>query len=99
MTALDDRSISPRVTTGPVTGSHKIYRDAGDGLRVPLRRVELTNGEHFDRYDTSGPYTDQAATIDVHSGLPRLRADWIAERPPISGAVTQLGYARAGVTT
>ena len=69
--------------TRPITGSHKIYRDAGDGLRVPLRRVELTNGEHFDRYDTSGPYTDQAATIDVHSGLPRLRADWIAERPPI----------------
>ena len=80
MTALSDRSVRPSVTTGPITGSRKIYRDAGDGLRVPVRRVELTNGEHFDLYDTSGPYTDPDATIDVHSGLSRLREPWIAAR-------------------
>ncbi len=31
-------------------------------------------------YDTSGPYTDPDATIDIRSGLPALRAAWIAER-------------------
>ncbi|QFZ16432.1 phosphomethylpyrimidine synthase ThiC [Saccharothrix syringae] len=99
MTALDDRSVAPSVTTGPISGSHKVHRDAGDGVRVPFRRVGLTNGEHVDLYDTSGPYTDENATVDVHSGLPRLRADWVAGREPVNGAVTQLAYARAGVVT
>ncbi|HET9700895.1 MAG TPA: phosphomethylpyrimidine synthase ThiC [Burkholderiales bacterium] len=31
-------------------------------------------------YDTSGPYTDPAARIDIRAGLPALRAGWIAER-------------------
>ncbi|WP_047709290.1 phosphomethylpyrimidine synthase ThiC [Plesiomonas sp. ZOR0011] len=31
-------------------------------------------------YDTSGPYTDPAATLDVSRGLPRLREEWISER-------------------
>jgi phosphomethylpyrimidine synthase len=98
MTALADRSISPSVTTGPIAGSTKIYREV-DGMRVPFRRVALSNGEHVDLYDTSGPYTDENVTIDVHSGLPALRAGWIAEREPVDGAVTQLAYAKAGVIT
>ncbi|GAA3026474.1 phosphomethylpyrimidine synthase ThiC [Actinokineospora globicatena] len=99
MTALDDRSVRPAVTTGPISGSRKAYRESADGLRVPVRRVELTNGEHLDLYDTSGPYTDPEATIDVHSGLPKLRADWVAGRAPVGGAVTQLAYAKAGIIT
>ncbi|MFD4643922.1 phosphomethylpyrimidine synthase ThiC [Lentzea sp. NPDC058436] len=94
MTALDDRSVKPSVTTGPISGSRKVYRDG-----VPFRRVELTNGEHVDLYDTSGPYTDDNATIDVHSGLPGLRSEWIAAREPINGAVSQLAYAKAGIIT
>ncbi len=31
-------------------------------------------------YDTSGPYTDPAVTIDLKKGLPRLRETWIRER-------------------
>ncbi len=31
-------------------------------------------------YDTSGPYTDPQAAIDIRRGLPALRAAWIAER-------------------
>jgi phosphomethylpyrimidine synthase len=31
-------------------------------------------------YDTSGPYTDPAAEIDVRRGLPPLRRAWILER-------------------
>ncbi|GLZ32795.1 phosphomethylpyrimidine synthase [Lentzea sp. NBRC 105346] len=94
MTALDDRSVRPNVTTGPISGSRKVYRDG-----VPFRRVELTNGEHVDLYDTSGPYTDDNAVIDVHSGLSPLRSEWIAAREPINGAVTQLAYAKAGIIT
>jgi phosphomethylpyrimidine synthase len=98
MTALDDRSVRPSVTTGPISGSHKVYREV-DGIRVPFRRVELTNGEHLDLYDTSGPYTDDTAAIDVHSGLEPLRASWVAEREPVNGAVSQLAYAKAGIIT
>src|SRR5436853_1005755 len=31
-------------------------------------------------YDTSGPYTDPAAEIDLHRGLPPLRREWIMGR-------------------
>ena len=85
-------TIRPAVTTGPISGSEKIYRGE---LGVPARRVHLTNGEHFDLYDTSGPYTDASAAIDVQAGLPALRREWIAGREPR----TQLGHARAGVIT
>jgi len=85
-------TIRPAVTTGPISGSEKIYRGE---LGVPARRVHLTNGEHFDLYDTSGPYTDASAGIDVQAGLPALRREWIAGREPR----TQLGHARAGVIT
>jgi phosphomethylpyrimidine synthase len=98
MTALDDRSVRPSVTTGPITGSRKVYREV-DGIRVPFRRVDLTNGEHVELYDTSGPYTDDDAAIDVHSGLSRIRQDWIDEREPVNGAVSQLAYAKAGIIT
>ncbi len=99
MTALHDRTIKPTVTTGPITGSRKVYREAGDGLQVPARRVDLTNGAHFDLYDTSGPYTDPEVTVDVHRGLARLRAPWIEAREPVRGAATQLAWARAGIVT
>ncbi|QIS23180.1 phosphomethylpyrimidine synthase ThiC [Nocardia terpenica] len=84
------------VTTGPIQGSVKHYRDV-DGLRIPVRRINLTNGEHFDVYDTSGPYTDDAATIDVEAGLPKLRAEW--DKPEAPGPRTQLAWARQGVVT
>ena len=89
-------SVRPTVTTGPITGSRKVHHDV-DGLRVPFRRVGLTNGEHLDLYDTSGPYTDGDATIDVHSGLAPLRAGWARE--PVDGAVSQLAYAKTGIIT
>jgi phosphomethylpyrimidine synthase len=83
------------VTTGPITGSRKVYHQTESGLRVPARRVELSNGENFDVYDTSGPYTDPEANIDVHSGLHRLRAGWADGREHN----TQLGWAKQGVVT
>jgi hypothetical protein len=66
-----DLVVDPSVTTGPIEGSRKYYRDLEGvrGARVPFRRVHLSNGEHFDLYDTSGPYTDPHAAIDLHAGL------------------------------
>src|SRR4029453_85619 len=31
-------------------------------------------------YDTTGPYTDPAVTIDVEQGLARTRVEWVRER-------------------
>ncbi|GAA3611704.1 phosphomethylpyrimidine synthase ThiC [Microlunatus ginsengisoli] len=91
----DDSSAT--VTTGPIEGSTKHYLTV-DHLRIPLRRVQLTNGDTLDLYDTSGPYTDPGAAIDLDAGLPPTRDRW--RRPdPVDGAATQLAWARAGVIT
>ncbi len=73
------------ITTGPIPGSKKTYVTGGkDGaLRVPFREVALeasANEPPVRLYDTSGPYTDEDAKIDVYSGLPALRAEWIKAR-------------------
>src|SRR5438105_14457147 len=87
-------TVEPTVTTGPIAGSSKVYRalDGVPGARVPFRRVNLSTGDHFDLYDTSGPYTDPDAAIDLKSGL-----------PPRPGVVrdrgTQLQRAPAGQIT
>ncbi|WP_370969029.1 phosphomethylpyrimidine synthase ThiC [Amycolatopsis sp. cg9] len=94
MTTLENNA-ALNVTTGPITGSRKVYHQTESGLRVPARRIDLSNGEHFDVYDTSGPYTDPEASIDVHSGLHRLRAGWADGREHN----TQLGWAKQGVVT
>ncbi|KAF0849114.1 phosphomethylpyrimidine synthase ThiC [Nocardia caishijiensis] len=84
------------VTTGPIQGSVKHYKEV-DGLRIPVRRINLTNGDHFDVYDTSGPYTDDSAVIDLEAGLPKLRDEWA--KPQVDGPPTQLHWARQGIVT
>ncbi|RID98522.1 phosphomethylpyrimidine synthase ThiC [Simplicispira hankyongi] len=49
-------------------------------LRVPVRDIALTNGEQVSVYDTSGPYTDPQAVIDVRKGLASVRGGWIEAR-------------------
>ena len=76
---------TPKVTTGPIAGSRKIFvrPDAAPDLKVPLREVVLdaSSGEPpVPIYDPSGPYTDPDATIDVERGLPRPRTAWVRER-------------------
>src|ERR1700743_2402313 len=94
---MTDLAVEPTVTTGPIAGSQKVYRDLevypdGPAGKVPFRRVNLSNGEHLDLYDTSGPYTDPDAAIDVHTGL--------AARPGVvRDRGTQLQRARAGEIT
>jgi phosphomethylpyrimidine synthase len=77
--------VAPTVTTGPITGSRKVYSapEAAPDLKVPLREVALdpSSGEPpVPVYDPSGPYTDPDATIEVEKGLPRLRTAWVRER-------------------
>lgn len=66
------------VTTGPIQGSAKRYEQVAGfpWMSIPVRRVNLSNGEHFDLYDTSGPYTDETAVIDLPVGLARTRDGW-----------------------
>ena len=66
------------VTTGPLPGSRKIHI-AGDlfpDIRVAMREValEISAKEPPVRiYDTSGPYTDATASIDIAAGLPAMQ--------------------------
>jgi len=53
------------ITRGALPGSRKVYVDVG-GKGVPFREVGLSGGEPPVRlYDTSGPYTDGSASIDI----------------------------------
>ncbi len=98
-TSSDETSASgtTAITTGAIYSSAKHYLDV-DGMSVPVRRISLTDGTHLDVYDTSGPYTDDAAQIDLDAGLPKTRATW-ARPEPVAGAATQLAWARAGHIT
>jgi phosphomethylpyrimidine synthase len=82
------------ITHNPLPASRKVYLKSDRlSLAVPMREITLTptksNGggapsieanPPFLIYDTSGPYTDPQASIDLHQGLPPLRQDWIKER-------------------
>ncbi len=76
------------VTTGAIRGSKKIHVGP---LKVAMREIHLepSSGEPPVRvYDTSGPYTDPDARIDIMAGLPELRRDWIRARGDVE-EVTQ----------
>jgi phosphomethylpyrimidine synthase len=93
------------VTTGPIRGSRKIHVGP---LKVAMREIDLepSSGEPPVRvYDTSGPYTDPAAQIDIRKGLPQLRREWqlargdveeYAARPVRPEDNGQLGPDRSG---
>lgn len=75
--------------------SEKVYIPGNihKDIKVAMRRVKLTptvsivNGEKKIKenspvyvYDTSGPFSDPNAEIDLKKGLPRLREEWISQR-------------------
>ncbi|MFC3578863.1 phosphomethylpyrimidine synthase ThiC [Sphingomonas hylomeconis] len=73
------------VTTGAIRGSRKIHVPHANipGAGVAMREIMLdpTCLEPPLRvYDTSGPYTDPNALIDINAGLHELRRDWILAR-------------------
>ena len=56
--------------------SRKVFVEGRHGVRVPMREIALAGGEPPLRVsDTSGPLGG-----DPHTGLPKLRTEWIAER-------------------
>ena len=85
MNIHDPNIVTPKVTTGALPASRKVYArpEAAADLRVPVREIALTEaaGEpSLPVYDTTGPYTDPDVTIDVEKGLARARIDWVRER-------------------
>ncbi len=74
----------------PLPNSRKIYVEGSRAdVRVPMREIAqsdtpasfgLEKNPPLVVYDTSGPYTDPEAKIDIRSGLAPLRAAWIEER-------------------
>jgi phosphomethylpyrimidine synthase len=85
MNIHDPNIATPKVTTGPLPASRKVYAqpETAPELRVPVREIVLTDaaGEPpVPVYDTTGPYTDPDVTIDVEQGLPRTRVEWVRER-------------------
>jgi phosphomethylpyrimidine synthase len=96
-----------RLTPSPLPASRKIYVEGHDlGLRVPMREIALTATRTADGllipnppvqvYDTSGPYTDPEAALDIRKGLASQRLAWILERhdveqlPAVSSAYGRL---------
>jgi phosphomethylpyrimidine synthase len=70
-----------QLTREPLPASRKIYLGGSCAdIQVPLREILQSNGEAVTVYDTSGPYTDPTADIDVRQGLPLVRQGWIAQR-------------------
>ena len=93
----------------PFPSSRKVYRTGSrPDLNVPFREITLAetrSSQGVERndavyvYDTSGPYTDPDARIDVRRGLAPLRARWIEERgdtEPLGGVSSEYGRQRQG---
>jgi len=84
---------SARIDDGavqPLPNSRKVYvAGSRADVRVPMREVSQADtpasfgaekNPPIFVYDTSGPYTDPQAKIDIRQGLPPLRSKWIFER-------------------
>ncbi|WP_312514821.1 phosphomethylpyrimidine synthase ThiC [Massilia sp.] len=100
---VDDAAIKP------LPNSRKVYIEGSrPDIRVPMREIAQSptpdsfGGEPNPPlyvYDTSGPYTDPAAAIDIRSGLGTPRALWIAGRgdtEQLGGPTSAYGQARLG---
>ncbi len=100
-------STTSRITHQGFPGSERFHVPGTlyPEIRVAMRRVSLSPtpgasgnpqaNEPVVLYDTSGPYSDPKADIDVRRGLPPLRSAWISQRGDSEEAAT-LGsfYAR-----
>src|SRR5207249_2497204 len=69
---VDDAAVQP------LPNSRKIHVGS---LRVPMREISQSgDNPPLTVYDTSGPYTDPDARIDIRKGLPGVREQWIVAR-------------------
>jgi len=81
---VDPKAVKPvALTTGPITGSRKVYVsvEGRPHIAPPFREITLGGGEPpFRVYDAGGPFTDDDARNDVNAGLPRTREAWVKTR-------------------
>ncbi|MGK6343149.1 phosphomethylpyrimidine synthase ThiC [Chryseobacterium sp. DT-3] len=96
------------ITCSPFPNARKIYVEGKiHPISVAMREIhlsptKLSNGTLEDNppvtiYDTSGPYTDENASIDITKGLPRIREQWILDRKDVdilNGITSEYGKAR-----
>ncbi|RAV27439.1 phosphomethylpyrimidine synthase ThiC [Sinomicrobium soli] len=81
------------ISRDPLPASKKIYVPGSlyPDIRVPMREISLHDSKNsltgdteqnppVTVYDTSGPFTDPDADIDVEKGIPPVRSRWIASR-------------------
>ncbi|NNJ93720.1 MAG: phosphomethylpyrimidine synthase ThiC [Halobacteria archaeon] len=93
--------------TRPFPNSERIYVEGSrPDIRVPMRAVRQADtsasfgtekNPPITVYDTSGPYTDPAASIDLMRGLPEVRTAWIEERSDtgqLAGPTSEFGRQR-----
>ncbi len=91
----------------PFPNSEKVYvQGSRADLRVPFRKITQDDtpsqmgaekNPPIYVYDTSGPYTDPQAKIDIRAGLAPIRAKWIDERSDterLSGPTSTFGQDR-----
>lgn len=106
-TVLSHSAQVDEASVQPFPNSRKVYVEGSrPDIRVPMREISLADtptdmgGEKNDPlyvYDTSGPYSDPEANIDVRKGLEPLRAGWIEERGDtvqLEGLSSEYGRAR-----
>ncbi|MCP1200230.1 phosphomethylpyrimidine synthase ThiC [Notoacmeibacter sp. MSK16QG-6] len=79
------KPVTPEVTQGSLPASCKVFArgEHHPQIAVPMRQIAVhpTAGEPpVTVYDSSGPYTDPEALIDIQAGLPRHREAWIEAR-------------------
>ena len=98
---VDDAAVKP------LPNSRKIFVSGSRAdVRVPMREISQSDtpasfgaekNPPIYAYDTSGPYTDPDAKIDIRNGLAPLRANWIEERgdtEALSGPTSEFGVER-----
>ena len=87
---MSSKKRTTEITQGPFEASRKIYVPGTQhDIKVAMREIILeqtqTKTGAVDNapvtvYDTSGPFTDPAITVDVKKGIPALREEWIRSR-------------------
>ncbi|NBW09539.1 MAG: phosphomethylpyrimidine synthase ThiC [Caulobacteraceae bacterium] len=81
------------IPTGERAGSKKVYvsGELFPDIRVPFREVAVhpsANEPPVTIYDSSGPYTDPTAVIDIKKGLPLVKTRWQLDRGDIAPVET-----------
>jgi phosphomethylpyrimidine synthase len=107
-----DGKVLEGITRGPLPASRKVYvsGERHPDVRVPMREITQTSTRHGHGpdaqvtpnpsilvYDSSGPYTDPEATLDLRAGLPAVRSEWIHRRGDVEelpGITSEYGRAR-----